>query len=219
VSRSTTAPGRDPQGPPTGRNSCGVRIALLACRGGTFIHPRPQTSLENCTWHTHDVAPTGRRYVLVAGNYQSGISVVDFTNPGGAVEIAYADPAPLVNTSTHRCRSHPTPVALARGGTAIETAATRPLPRSAFTVKQSPTRARLVPRRASPPGWPQTASGALERRHGSGDRPGCLRHRRDAGASHHCHGPARRHWLRSKHGETNIPHCRRAPSERRHAES
>jgi hypothetical protein len=36
------------------------------------------------------------RYVLVAGNYQSGISVVDFSNPASAKEIAYADPAPLV---------------------------------------------------------------------------------------------------------------------------
>jgi hypothetical protein len=38
------------------------------------------------------------RYVLVAGNYQSGISVVDFTNPAAAEEIAYADPPPLVPT-------------------------------------------------------------------------------------------------------------------------
>jgi hypothetical protein len=36
-------------------------------------------------------------YVLVAGNYQSGISVVDFTDPAEAHEIAYADPAPLVD--------------------------------------------------------------------------------------------------------------------------
>jgi hypothetical protein len=64
---------------------------------GTFVHPRPQTSLENCTWHNYNLVPTGKRYVLVAGNYQSGISVVDFTDPGNAFEIAYADPAPLVN--------------------------------------------------------------------------------------------------------------------------
>ena len=65
--------------------------------GGTFVHPRPQTSLENCTWHNYNVVPTDKRYVLVAGNYQSGISVVDFTAPGHAFEIAYADPDPLVN--------------------------------------------------------------------------------------------------------------------------
>jgi hypothetical protein len=34
--------------------------------------------------------------VLVSGNYQSGVSVVDFTNPAAAREFAYADPAPRV---------------------------------------------------------------------------------------------------------------------------
>jgi hypothetical protein len=66
---------------------------------GTFLHPRPQTSLENCTWHNYNVVPTDKRYLLVAGNYQSGISVVDFTDPGNAKEIAFADPAPLSQTS------------------------------------------------------------------------------------------------------------------------
>jgi hypothetical protein len=64
---------------------------------GTMLHPRPQTSLENCTWHNLNVVPTDRSYLLVAGNYQSGISVVDFTDPANAVEVAYADPAPLVD--------------------------------------------------------------------------------------------------------------------------
>jgi len=67
---------------------------------GTFVHPRPQTNTENCTWHNYNVVPTGKRYVLVAGNYQSGISVVDFTDPANAKEIAFADPAPLVPTTT-----------------------------------------------------------------------------------------------------------------------
>lgn len=64
---------------------------------GQFIHPRPQTSLENCTWHNFNVVPTDKRYILVSGNYQSGISVVEFTNPANAFEVAYADPAPLIN--------------------------------------------------------------------------------------------------------------------------
>jgi hypothetical protein len=67
---------------------------------GSFVLPRPQTNTENCTWHNYNVVPTGKRYVLVAGNYQSGISVVDFTDPANAKEIAYADPAPLVPTTT-----------------------------------------------------------------------------------------------------------------------
>ena len=62
---------------------------------GTFLHPRPQTATENCTWHNYNVVPVKHRYVLVSGNYQSGVSVVDFTNPERAREIAFADPAPL----------------------------------------------------------------------------------------------------------------------------
>ena len=66
---------------------------------GTFVHPRPQTATENCTWHNYNVVPLRDRYVLVAGNYQSGISVLDFTEPANATEIAYADPAPLSTTT------------------------------------------------------------------------------------------------------------------------
>jgi PA domain-containing protein/LVIVD repeat-containing protein len=64
---------------------------------GTFIHPRPQTATENCTWHNYNVVPTDKGRILVSGNYQSGISVLDFTDPTDVQEIAYADPAPLVN--------------------------------------------------------------------------------------------------------------------------
>ena len=35
--------------------------------------------------------------MLVSGNYQSGISVIDFTDEDDPEEIAYADPAPLVD--------------------------------------------------------------------------------------------------------------------------
>ncbi|HSK16815.1 MAG TPA: hypothetical protein VK915_11680 [Gaiellaceae bacterium] len=62
---------------------------------GSLIFPRPQTALENCTWHNYNVVPTKKRNILVSGNYQAGISVVDFTNPAKAFEFAYADPAPL----------------------------------------------------------------------------------------------------------------------------
>jgi hypothetical protein len=66
---------------------------------GTFLHPRPQTSTENCTWHNYNVVPTNKGYVLVSGNYQSGVSVVDFSDPANADEVAFADPAPLSDTS------------------------------------------------------------------------------------------------------------------------
>jgi hypothetical protein len=67
---------------------------------GTFLHARPQTDTENCTWHNYNVVPTDKRYVLVSGNYQSGISVLDFSDPANAREIAFADPAPLTPTRT-----------------------------------------------------------------------------------------------------------------------
>ena len=65
---------------------------------GQFVLPRPQGSTENCTVHNYNVVPTDKRYLLVGGNYQAGISVVDFTDPANAREVAYADPAPLVPT-------------------------------------------------------------------------------------------------------------------------
>lgn len=64
-----------------------------------FISPRPQTATENCTWHNYNVVPTDKGYVMVSGNYQSGISVVDFSDPSAPREIAFADPAPLSETS------------------------------------------------------------------------------------------------------------------------
>jgi hypothetical protein len=62
---------------------------------GRWVLPRNQTADENCTIHNFNVAPTDRGRILVSGNYQSGIAVVDFTDPATAHEIAFADPAPL----------------------------------------------------------------------------------------------------------------------------
>jgi hypothetical protein len=66
---------------------------------GQWTLPRPQTVAENCTIHNFNVVPTNDgKDIVVSGNYQSGISVVDFTDPANATEIAYADPAPLSPT-------------------------------------------------------------------------------------------------------------------------
>jgi hypothetical protein len=62
---------------------------------GRWVLPRPQTSSENCTIHNFNVVPSARKNILVSGNYQSGIAVIDFTDPTSPREIAYADPAPL----------------------------------------------------------------------------------------------------------------------------
>ena len=66
---------------------------------GRHVLPRPQTNNENCTIHNYNVVPTAKGRVLVHGSYQSGIGVVDFTDPANAREIAFADPAPLSNAS------------------------------------------------------------------------------------------------------------------------
>jgi hypothetical protein len=59
---------------------------------------RGANGAENAVPHDHNynVIPLRKRggeqrYVLVSGNYMSGISVVDITNPANAKEIAYAD--------------------------------------------------------------------------------------------------------------------------------
>ena len=62
---------------------------------GEMLHPRPQTNRENCTWHNFNVVPTKAGYYATSGSYQSGISIIDFSNPGMPKEIAYADPKPL----------------------------------------------------------------------------------------------------------------------------
>jgi hypothetical protein len=65
---------------------------------GKWVLPREQTVTENCTLHNLNVVPTAKRDVLVHGSYQSGIGVLDFSDPAAANEIAYADPAPISET-------------------------------------------------------------------------------------------------------------------------
>ena len=67
---------------------------------GTLLHPRPQTALENCTWHNFNTVPTKGGNFLVSGNYQSGIYVIDYTQPAAPSVVAYADPTPLPKTPT-----------------------------------------------------------------------------------------------------------------------
>ncbi len=73
----------------------------LAANGaplGRWTLPRPQSPAENCTIHNYNVVPLRKRYVLVHGSYQSGTSVMDFTDPANAFEVAFTDPLPLVPT-------------------------------------------------------------------------------------------------------------------------
>jgi LVIVD repeat len=62
---------------------------------GTWVLPRPQSAVENCTIHNYNVVPVRGRDVLVAGNYQAGTWVVDFTDPRRAKTLAWSDPLPV----------------------------------------------------------------------------------------------------------------------------
>jgi hypothetical protein len=62
---------------------------------GRWTLPRPQSSTENCTLHNYNTVPLRNgRDVLVAGNYQAGTWVVDFTDPANARTVAWSDPPP-----------------------------------------------------------------------------------------------------------------------------
>jgi hypothetical protein len=64
---------------------------------GIWTLPRTQSSIENCTLHNYNIVPLrSGRYVVVHGSYQSGTSVVDFTDPANAVELGWSDPPPIV---------------------------------------------------------------------------------------------------------------------------
>jgi hypothetical protein len=66
---------------------------------GSWTLPRPQSAAENCTLHNLNTVPLrSGRDILVHGSYQSGTSVVDFTDPANAVELAWSDPPPIVPT-------------------------------------------------------------------------------------------------------------------------
>ena len=65
-------------------------------KGKWTFNDRPQSGTENCTLHNYNIVPTAKDDILVHGSYQSGIGVLDFSNPENAREIAYADPVPLV---------------------------------------------------------------------------------------------------------------------------
>jgi LVIVD repeat len=73
---------------------------------GTWVLPRTQSDAENCTLHNYNIVPLpSGRDVLVHGSYQSGTSVVDFTNRANAVELAWSDPPPIpVTFATPFCQ-------------------------------------------------------------------------------------------------------------------
>jgi hypothetical protein len=83
---------------------------------GQWTLPRPQGINENCTLHNYNTVPLkSGRDVLVSGNYQAGIWVVNITDPANPETIAWSDPPPeppivqpptdpqFCNTAPQRC--------------------------------------------------------------------------------------------------------------------
>ena len=50
---------------------------------GTMVHPRPQSTRENCTWHNFNVIPTYKGYYARLGQLRDGHLGVRLTNPAG----------------------------------------------------------------------------------------------------------------------------------------
>ena len=75
--------------------------AMFTLRDGELEHagyyklPVPQTDTENCVSHNGSLIPVPGRDIMVQGWYQGGLSVIDFTDPANAFEIAYFDRGPL----------------------------------------------------------------------------------------------------------------------------
>jgi len=63
---------------------------------GRWVLERDQGEDENCTIHNYNIVPLrSGRYVAVAGHYQAGTWVVDFTDPANPHSVAWADPPSL----------------------------------------------------------------------------------------------------------------------------
>jgi hypothetical protein len=67
---------------------------------GHFPVPREQGDAFPCSYHEFDVVPVPDRYLLVAGAYAAGVSVVDFTDPSLPGEVAFADLAGMAPSNT-----------------------------------------------------------------------------------------------------------------------
>ncbi|MGD8496128.1 MAG: hypothetical protein PVF05_08025 [Gemmatimonadales bacterium] len=61
---------------------------------GYYKLPAPQTQTENCVAHNGSLIPVPGRDLMVQAWYQGGVSVLDFTDPAAAREIAYFDRGP-----------------------------------------------------------------------------------------------------------------------------
>jgi hypothetical protein len=68
---------------------------------GYYKLPVPQTDTENCVAHNGSIIPVPGRDLFVQAWYQGGVSIMDFTDPENAFEIAYFDRGPLSDTEIY----------------------------------------------------------------------------------------------------------------------
>ena len=60
---------------------------------GQWTLPRPQGAQENCTLHNYNLVPLRNgRDMMVSGNYQAGVWVVDITDPNDPQTVGWSDP-------------------------------------------------------------------------------------------------------------------------------
>jgi hypothetical protein len=64
---------------------------------GYFKIPRFPVQGERCTAHNGTLIPVPGKNILVQAWYDAGVSVLDFTDPSTATEIASFDPEPYAN--------------------------------------------------------------------------------------------------------------------------
>jgi hypothetical protein len=63
---------------------------------GRWVLDRSQGSDENCTIHNYNMIPLRNgNDVVVMGNYQAGVWVVDFTDPTSPTTVGWIDPVSL----------------------------------------------------------------------------------------------------------------------------
>jgi hypothetical protein len=65
---------------------------------GYYKLPVPQTASENCVAHNGSLIPVPGRDIMAQAWYQGGMSLLDFTDPAHAYEIAFFDRGPLSDT-------------------------------------------------------------------------------------------------------------------------
>jgi len=119
---------------------------------GSFQIPRVQGVDDYCSAHLFNVLQTGAGYRLVASWYTGGLTVVDFTRPNRAREVAFYDPFWPV---TPRACGPPTPTtdsSTATGSSAASTAtSSHPQGPARRSCHRSTRRPSSTTRRTGPP--------------------------------------------------------------------